>query len=570
MKQRTRLRTGAMVLAALSLVAAGCGGDEDDTSGTAGDDTSGTAGDDTSGTAGDDTATTDDTGDDTGDDDTTGDDTDDGTSDSGDSAGDDGSSGAAGGTLIAGQGAEPDRFDPHLTTAGVSFQVLENVYDTLVQPAEDLSMEPALATEWSVSDDGLTWTFVLRDGVTFHNGRDFTADDVVYSLERIQNPDTASGAAYRLANIESITAVDPLTVEIAVTQPTPNLPVLVGGYKGMAIVDRENVEDGSIDTAPVGTGPFVFDEYTPGEGVTLVKNDNYWQDGLPYLDGVEFRVIPDPDVLLTNLQTGEVDWIDSFPPSELESLEADDEITVGTAPAGDYHYFALNENREPFDDVRVRQAIAMAIDREEITEAATFGAGTPTQTAIPAGNFWSFDYSPFEPGDIEGAQALLDEAGVSDLEIEFLVTSDFPETVTQAQVIAAQLEPLNITVTINDVDFATWLDLQGAGEFDAFMLSWIGNIDPDEFYYAQHRTDGGFNFQGYSNPEVDDILDGARTESDQDARKDLYEQAATIIVDEASYVYLYNPLSVDAWTSNVSGYTTRGDSAVRFVETNLS
>jgi peptide/nickel transport system substrate-binding protein len=429
-------------------------------------------------------------------------------------------------------------------------------------------MEPALATDWSVSDDGLTWTFNLREGVMFHNGRELVADDVVYSLKRIQNPDTGSGAGYRLANVASVTAVDPYTVEIAVTQPTPNLPVLVGGYKGMAIVAEENVEDGTIDTAPIGSGPFAFDTYTPGEGVTLVKNENYWQEGLPLLDGVEFRVIPDPTVLLTNLKTGEVQWIDSVPPAELADLQGDSDFTVGTAPAGDYHYFALNENRPPFDDVRVRRAIAMAIDREEITEAATFGAGTPTQTAIPAGNFWSFDYSPFTAGDIEGAQALLDEAGVTDLEI--LVTSDYPETVTQAQVIAAQLEPLGVTVTINDVDFATWLDLEGSGEFDAFMLSWIGNIDPDEFYYAQHRTDAGFNFQGYSNPEVDELLDAARVEADQDARKALYDQAATLIVDEASYIFLYNPLSVDAWTADVSGYTTRGDSAVRFVETSLS
>lgn len=478
--------------------------------------------------------------------------------------------GAAGGTLIAGQGAEPDRFDPHLTTAGVSFQVLENVYDTLVQPGDDLSMEPALATEWSVSDDGLVWTFNLREGVTFHNGRAFTADDVVYSFDRIKDPDTGSGAAFRLDNVESVVAVDPTTVEITVTEPTPNLPVLVGGYKGMAIVAQENVEDGSIDTAPVGTGPFEFDTYTPGEGVTLVKNENYWQEGLPLLDGVEFRVIPDPTVLLTNLRTGEVDWVDSVPPAELEGLQGEADFEVGTAPAGDYHYFALNENREPFDDVRVRQAIATAIDREEITEAATFGAGVATQTAIPAGNFWSYDYAPYESGDIEGAQALLDEAGVTDLEIEFLVSSDFPETVTQAQVIAAQLEPLGVDVVINDVDFATWLDLQGQGEFDAFMLSWIGNIDPDEFYYAQHRTDGTFNFQGYSNPEVDEILDAARVEADQDTRKELYDQAATIIVDDASYIYLYNPLSVDAWSNSVSGYTTRPDSAVRFVDTTVS
>lgn len=479
---------------------------------------------------------------------------------------------SAGGTLVAGQSAEPDRFDPHLTSAYASFQVLENVYDTIVQPGADLTMEPALATEWTTSDDSLTWTFTLRDDVVFHNGRPLTAADVVYSLERIRDPEVGAGIAYRLAAVDTITALDDHTVEITVTAPTPNLLTLIGGYKGMAIVAEENVADGSIDTHPVGTGPFAFESYNPGDGVTLVRNDDYWRadEGLPYLDGVVFQAIPDPTVLLTNLQSGNVDWIDTVPPVELESLSASDSVVVGRSPGGDYHYFALNQAREPFDDVRVRQAIATAINRDEITEAATFGAATANQAAIPAGNFWFFDYAPFATGDLDTARALLDDAGVSDLTIEFLVSSDFPETVLQAQVLAAQLDPLGVTVVINDVDFSTWLDMQGQGEFDAFMLSWIGNIDPDEFYYAQHHSDGGFNFQGYSNPALDELLDAARTEVDENARKALYDQAATIIVDEASYIYLYNPDSIDAWNPNVVGYETRGDNAVRFVETSLS
>jgi len=480
--------------------------------------------------------------------------------------------GGGGGVLVAAQSAEPDRFDPHLTSAYASFQVLENVYDTLVQPGDDLTMEPALATEWTVSDDGLTWTFTLREGVTFHNGRELTADDVVYSFERIRDADVGSAVAYRLAAVDTITAVDPLTVEITVAAPTPNLLTLLGGYKGMAIVASETVDDGSIDTHPVGTGPFVFESYTAGDGVSLTRNPDYWRadEGLPHLDGVQFVAVPDPTVKLANLQTGEVDWIDGVPPAELESLEATDEIVIGRVAGGDYHYFALNHAREPFDDVRVRQAIAMAIDRELITEAATFGAATPTQTAIPSSSFWYHDYAPYTAADVDGAAALLEEAGVADgFELEFLVTSEYPETVTQAQVIAAELEPLNIDVSINDVDFNTWLDMEANGEFDAFMLSWIGNIDPDEFYYSQHHTDGDFNFQGYSNPDLDELLDAARVETDVEARKALYDQAAEIIVDDASYVYLYNPDNIDAWTPSVTGYETRGDNAVRFVETQL-
>lgn len=471
--------------------------------------------------------------------------------------------------LIAAQGSEPDQLDPHMTSAYASFQVLENVYDTLVQPAADLSMEPAIAESWDISDDNLTWTFTLRDGVKFHNGRDLVAADVVYSFERI----IAEGLnGWRFGSVDSVTAPDDSTVVLTLNRPSPNLLVSIAGFKGMAIVAEETVTDGSIGTTPVGTGPFRFVSQSPDEGIVLERNPDYWRadEGLPKLDGVRFIQMPEASTKLTALRTGEVHWIDAVPPQDIESLSAEAGVTVGRVPGGDYHYFALNQNRTPFDDVRVRQAIATAINREEITEAAQFGAATANQTAIPASNAaWYHSYAPFGQGDTAAAQALLDDAGVSDLTIDFLVTSDFPETVTQAQVIAAELAAVGITVEITDVDFSTWLDMEGNGEFDAFMLSWIGNIDPDDFYYAQHHSEGGFNFQGYSNLEVDALLDEARVETDQAARKALYDAAAEMIVDEASYIYLYNPDNINAWRSEVSGYETRGDNAIRFEETTL-
>ncbi len=472
--------------------------------------------------------------------------------------------------LIAAQGSEPDTLDPHMTSAYASFQVLENVYDTLVQPAEDLSMEPALAEDWTISPDNLTWTFTLRQGVTWHNGREFVADDVVYSFQRIID-EGLNG--WRFGSVESVTAPDDSTVEITLTRPSPNLLVSIAGFKGMAIVPREIVEDGTIATNPIGTGPFRFVSQSPDQGIVLEANPDYWRsdEGLPMLDGIRFVQIPDAGTKLTALRTGEVHWIDAVPPQDIENLTAEDGITLGRVPGGDYHYFALNQSTPPLDDVRVRQAIAMAIDRGVITEAAQFGAATPNQTAIPASNAaWYFDYAPYQPADLVGAQALLDDAGVNGLTIEFLVTSDFPETVTQAQVIAAQLAAIGITVEITDVDFNTWLDRQGNGEFGAFMLSWIGNIDPDDFYYAQHHSEGGFNFQGYANPDVDALLDAARVETDQTARKALYDQAAKLIVDDASYIYLYNPDNINAWRDEVGGYMTRGDNAIRFEETFLN
>ena len=197
-------------------------------------------------------------------------------------------------------------------------------------------------------------------------------------------------------------------------------------------------------------------------------------------------------------------------------------------------------------------------------------SATANQAAIPQGNFWYEGIAPFATSDAAQAQQLLSDAGVENLSIEFLVTSDFPETVTQAQVISAQLADIGVTVVIRDVDFTTWLADEAEGNFDAFMLSWIGNIDPDDFYYAQHHSTGGFNFQGYANSEVDSLLDAARVETDQNARKALYDQAAELIVNDASYIYLYNPDNISAWVPDVSGYSVRGDNAVRFEETQLS
>ncbi|MBW3557506.1 MAG: ABC transporter substrate-binding protein, partial [Actinobacteria bacterium] len=477
--------------------------------------------------------------------------------------------GGEGGTLDAAISGEPDRFDPHLTSAYASFQVLENVYDTLVQPGDDLTMEPALATDWEVSDDNLTWTFELREGVKWHNGRDFVADDVVFSFERIMDEEVGAANAYRFENVESVTAPDDATVEIAVTEPTPNLLELIGAFKGMSIVPREIVEDGSIDDQPVGTGPFRFVEYVANDRIVLERNPDYWQDGKPHVDRVVYRPIPDETVMLTNLRTGEVDWIDSIPPQQVDQLSGSDDIVVESTPSSDYWYLAMNLEREPFGERDVRRAVATAIDRAAVTEAAKFEAATPNQAAIPETSFWYHEYAPYEP-DVEEAKRLLEGAGAGDgFPMEIMVTDEYPETVTAAQVIESQLEPLGIDVNIRTLDFATWLDEQGKGNFDAFLLGWLGNIDPHDYYYAQHHTGEGFNFHGYSNPEVDELLEQGAVQTDRDERKKIYDEAAELIVDDASYVYLYNPDTVNAWRPQLSGFNVRGDAAIRFEDVQL-
>jgi peptide/nickel transport system substrate-binding protein len=482
---------------------------------------------------------------------------------------------ATGGTLVVAMSAEPDQLDPHVTTAYASFQVLENVYDTLVQPDDNLEMEGALAESWEVSDDQLVWTFNLREGVTWHDGSDFTADDVVYSYNRIIEGGLSN--AWRFGAVTEVRAVDEATVEIEVNAPSPNLLAAIGAFKGMAIVQdgafgavgEEPDEDaGPSAVEPVGTGPFVFGSYSEGSGITLEANPDYW-GGDVAVEGVEFRFIPEGSVRITALQTGEVDVIDTVPPQDVDTIMGSDDVESDAVASADYYYFALNMDREPFDDPDVRRALAFGFDRNAVAEAAAFGNATVNQTAIPEASVWHHDYAPYS-FDADQARQLLEDAGVEDLTIDLMVSGDHEETIQAAQVLEAQWSDIGVSVDIRVEDFATWLDDQGNGEFDAFMLSWIGNIDPDDFYYAQHHSEGGLNFQGYANPEVDELLDAARTETDENARKALYDDATELIVDEASYVYLYNPDTIQAWSPDVSGYVVRPDAALRLEGVSLS
>jgi peptide/nickel transport system substrate-binding protein len=468
--------------------------------------------------------------------------------------------GESAGNLVAAIAGEPDQLDPQKTSAYFSFEVLENVFDTLVEPDANLEMRPALAESWTVAPDQLTWTFRLRHGVSFHDGTPFTAADVVYSYRRIIDE--------KLSNVDKFSAVTDVaaptsdTVVIRVKRPTPNLLTNLGGFKGMAIVSRHNVESGLIATHPVGTGPFSFASQRSGDSITLKANASYW-GGAPRIPGVTFEFISEPSTALSALQAGEVDWTDSIPPQRVAQLRNDDSIHLAVTPSNDYWYLALNEAKPPWNDVRVRRAIAYAIDRDAIVAATSYGTSVANQLAIPAGNPWYTRYDKYRY-DVAEAKRLLADSGAAPPRMDMLVTSEYPETITAAQVIADNLSAFGITVDIRTVDMATWLDEQNSGHFDMLMMGWLGNIDPDDFYYAQHHTGGSSNAQKYSNPVVDGLLDAGRTEVDQRTRHEDYDKAATLIADDVSYLYLYNPSVIQGWAPTLQGYEARRDGAVRF------
>lgn len=477
-----------------------------------------------------------------------------------------------GGTLVAAWAQDPVGLDPHITSAYSSFQILENVLDTLVELDAEQNVVPSLATSWSVDADGTVWTFELRDDVVFHNGRPFTADDVVYTYERMLDPETGSGNAYKIAGLTEIEAVDDHTVRMTLDAPNAAFLGHLAIDKSVGIIARESVEDGTINTAPIGTGPFVIADYQPGTQVLLERNEDYWKtdaDGnpLPYLDAIEIRIMTDETVRRSALVSGDIHWSISVPAQSIEELESRDDVVVDSTSAPAYWYIGVNTEVEPLNDVRVRQAISYAIDRGQITEAATFGTGVPTQDPIPSVSAWAFDYAPYEQ-DLERARELLAEAGVADgFEMTVMPTTQYEESIRIAQVLQAQLAPLGISVNIDTREWADWLETQGAGEYDTYVCSWNALIDPDDFYYAQHKTGEVFNFTGYSNPTVDELLvRGRRTEGFAE-RYAVYEQVNREIVNDAPYIYLYNPGNVQAYRPVVEGYQARGDQAIRFVST---
>ncbi|HEY7051868.1 MAG TPA: ABC transporter substrate-binding protein, partial [Mycobacterium sp.] len=297
-------------------------------------------------------------------------------------------------------------------------------------------------------------------------------------------------------------------------------------------------------------------------------NKHYWA-GAPAVGGVTFRFIPEASTALSALQAGEIDWTDSVPTQRVDELRGDDSITLGVTPSYDYWYLTLNEARKPYDDARVRQAIAYGIDRDAIVAATSYATAVANQLAIPKPSYFYTDYHRYSR-DVEKAKSLLKQAGISDLTLDFMATNEYPETVTTAQIVADNLAPLGITVKIRTVDFATWLDEQNKGDYDMLMMGWLGNIDPDDFYYAQHHTGGKSNAQKFSNAAVDALLDAGRTETHPQVRKEDYAKAATIIADQVSYIYLYNPSVIQAWAKRLSGYEVRRDGAVRFRTARLS
>lgn len=462
-----------------------------------------------------------------------------------------------GGRLTVGVQADIPHLDPQRSGLTISYVCLSPMYQALTELGPNLELRPQLATSWNVSPDGLTWTFALRRGVRFHNGRMLTSRDVRFSIERILDPKTGARGRGDLSPITSIDTPDPSTVAFRLKAPFGFFPnKLATSYQ--AIIPPEAVDASNNVTKPIGTGPFQFGEWITNDHLTMRRFDGYWDAGKPYLDEVMLKPIPDETVRLTALQTGDVSLVDSVPQARLQGLFAQpsrDYVIRLVRGGGGQGVIVLNTRHKPFDNVKARQAVAYAMNKREMVDAQYRGWGVTDNQNFSPTSPWYVAVKD-RPFDVARAKSLLAEAGMPN---GFKITMQigngygFPEV---AQVFQAQMRRIGIDVAIQVYDIPTWANRINTGNFDIDLTGFFAKVDPDDAYYRYSHSNGGvWQLSGYLNDgELDRLLDEGRTEADVAKAKATYTRVVEILQDSASMLIFGSGHSAAGWRSNVQGY----------------
>jgi peptide/nickel transport system substrate-binding protein len=490
-------------------------------------------------------------------------------------------------TLVFARGGDSTSLDPITTTEGEAFIVTMNIFETLlVYGEQDTTVHPGLAEKWEISPDGLTYTFHLRQGVKFQDGTDFNADAVVFNFDRWMNGDSDKFPYYTMFGgykkdegnvIKEVKAVNQNTVQFVLKRPqAPFLKNLAMSAFGIASPAAVKKYGDKFREHPVGTGPFKFVEWKQNDRITLEKNSDYWKNGLPKLNKVIFRVIPENTARLNALANGEVDLIDGLNNSDEASVKSNNNLQLIKRPSMNVGFLGFTVNRKPFDNKLVRQALNMAIDKKSIIESFYGGQAIPAKNPIPPSIEGYNDEVKEYPFDLEKAKKLLAEAGYPngfkmDLWAMPVARPYMPEAQKIAEVIQENFSKIGVKANIRSVDWATYLQKAVKGEFDAFLLGGTGdNGDADNLLYTMLDKDsiGANNYFHYSNDKLHDILIKAQTENDQAKRNELYKEAQIIIHEDAPMVPLVHSTPLLAAVKNLSGYVPHptGNEALTNVE----
>jgi peptide/nickel transport system substrate-binding protein len=443
-------------------------------------------------------------------------------------------------TLTVGLVLEPTNLDIRHTSGAALEQVLiGNVYEGLVSRTQDNQVEDGLATAHEVSDDGLTYTFTLAQGVTFHDGSALTSADVVSSLTQVKDDETVIGHG-DFAGVASIAADGADTVVITLTAPDQNFLFALTGPAGLVLKTGDTTD---LKTAENGTGPFTLKRWNQGDSIELARYDAYWADPAG-VASVVLQYIPDFTAGVNAALDGSLDVLTAVDPNLAPQLDGADGFTLTTGKTTDKGTLAFNNKKAPLDDKRVREALRLAINHDDLVGA--IGAGETLYGPIPELDPGYEDLSGTISYDPEKAKQLLSDAGVSDLDLTLTIPSFYGTTVPQ--VLVSDFDEIGVNLTVDSVEFSTWLqDVYTNHDYD---LSFVLHVEPRDF---GNFADPDYYF-GYDNPEVQSLYKKALTTVDPDESAKLLAQAARIVADDSAADWLYNGATITAVQSNVSGF----------------
>jgi len=446
----------------------------------------------------------------------------------------------------------PDTLDPHKTSGTLTFQTIKSLYDTLAEPDMNGKIVPALAERWEISDDALVWTFYLKKGVVFHNGDKLTSKDVKATYDRIMDKATGSPKAKEFMSIMGIETPDDFTVILKLKEPTsPLLASLASGWG--AILPKGLIDAGhDFGAQPVGTGPFVLKDWTRDSRIVLEKNNNYWMKGLPTLDEIVMHIIPERAVSVQGLISGQVDVAYVIDKDDLPMLETSPDVKIEKSLTALIMVMSMNCSHPVLKDVRVRQAINHAIDKQKVLDIA-YGGGKTIGTFMDYDNAYYKDFTALYPYDPEKARKLLAEAGIGqDTTLELFIPQNYELHVKAGEMYQDMLAKVGLNVKIKLVDWSAWLsDVYRGAKYDLTAIGHTGKLDPDGTL-AGYGTEG--RYVKWINLRTAELIAGARKVSGFENRKKMYDEALEIMAKEVPFMYLGSSYRYTAVRKNVSDF----------------